>query len=196
MSVRARVLLSFLAATIAVTTAAVSSGASAQIAGTRNPAALPPLPKMGPSFRQKVNFGSQEPRGTIIVRPGEKALFLVVGEGQAIRYRISVGRDGFGWTGSAKVGAKKEWPEWRPPAEMRAREPGLPDIVPPGPYNPMGARALYLYRNGQDTLYRIHGTNDPGGVGFDGTSGCFRLTNTDAVDLYQRVAVGSKVVVE
>ena len=95
-----------------------------------------------------------------------------------------------------KVGAKKEWPEWRPPTEMRARQAGLPEFVPAGPYNPLGARALYLHREGRDTLYRIHGTNDPKGVGFDGTSGCFRLTNTDVVDLFKRVPLGTKVVVE
>ena len=128
----------------------------------------PALPKMGPSFRQEVPYGDAEPAGTIV----------------------------FGWTGMARVGAKKEWPEWRPPAEMRAREPGLPDFVPAGPYNPMGARALYLHSKGRDTLYRIHGTNNPDGVGFDGTSGCFRLTNTDVIDLFARVDIGTRVIVE
>ena len=129
-------------------------------------------------------------------RKDEPALYLVRGSGRAWRYRISVGREGFGWTGTARVGAKKEWPEWRPPAEMRAREPGLPDFVPAGPYNPMGARALYLHSKGRDTLYRIHGTNNPDGVGFDGTSGCFRLTNTDVIDLFARVDIGTRVIVE
>lgn len=94
------------------------------------------------------------------------------------------------------MGAKREWPEWRPPSEMRARSHGLPEMVPPGPYNPLGARALYLFRDGEDTLYRIHGTNDPQGVGFDDTSGCFRLTNTDVIDLYELVAIGALVLVE
>ncbi|BCH33036.1 L,D-transpeptidase [Mesorhizobium sp. L-8-10] len=156
----------------------------------------PRLPGMGPSLRNSVSLDTNERAGTIIIRKDEKALFLVTGKGQALRYRISVGRDGFGWTGTVKVGAKQIWPEWRPPAEMRKREPDLPELVPAGPYNPLGARALYLHKNGRDTLYRIHGTNDPRGVGFDGTSGCFRLTNTDVVDLFQRVPVGTKVIVQ
>ncbi|MER8665153.1 L,D-transpeptidase [Mesorhizobium sp. M1148] len=156
----------------------------------------PPLPAMGPSLRKTVAFETTEQPGTIVIRKGEKALYLVTRQGQALRYQISVGRDGFGWTGVVKVGAKTEWPEWRPPREMRARQPDLPQMVPAGPYNPLGARALYLSRDGRDTLYRIHGTNDPKGVGFDGTSGCFRLTNTDVIDLFKRVAIGAKVVVQ
>jgi lipoprotein-anchoring transpeptidase ErfK/SrfK len=156
----------------------------------------PKLPAMGPSFRENIEFVSGEAAGTVIIRKDAKSLYLVTGPGHALRYRISVGRDGFQWTGVVKVGGKQEWPEWRPPADMRARQPELPAMVPSGPYNPLGARAIYLHRNGKDTLYRIHGTNDPSGVGFDGTSGCFRLTNTDIVDLYKRVAIGAKVVVE
>ncbi|ESZ22695.1 L,D-transpeptidase [Mesorhizobium sp. L48C026A00] len=156
----------------------------------------PPLPAMGPSLRKAVALQTAERAGTIIIRKDEKALYLVTRQGQALRYQISVGRDGFGWTGVVKVGAKTEWPEWRPPREMRARQPELPEMVPAGPYNPLGARALYLLRDGRDTLYRIHGTNDPKGIGFDGTSGCFRLTNTDVIDLFKRVSVGAKVVVQ
>ncbi|MER8701813.1 L,D-transpeptidase [Mesorhizobium sp. M1273] len=156
----------------------------------------PPLPAMGPSLRKFVFFQTAEQPGTIIIRKQEKALYLVTREGEALRYQVSVGRDGFGWTGTVEVGAKTEWPEWRPPREMRARQPELPEMVPAGPYNPLGARALYLSRDGHDTLYRIHGTNDPSGVGFDGTSGCFRLTNTDVIDLFRRVSVGAKVVVQ
>lgn len=159
-------------------------------------ASLPALPKMGPSFRESVALTSGEKPGTVIIDRNERALYLVTGRDSALRYRISVGREGFGWSGIVTVGAKKEWPEWRPPADMRAREPGLPSFVPAGPYNPLGARALYLHRAGRDTLYRIHGTNDPAGVGFDGTSGCIRLTNTDVMDLYKRVSIGSKVVVQ
>jgi lipoprotein-anchoring transpeptidase ErfK/SrfK len=151
---------------------------------------------MGPSLRKSVRMASNERAGTIIIRKDERALYLITGPGAALRYEISVGREGFGWTGTVKIGGKKEWPEWRPPAEMRKRQPDLPDYVPAGPYNPLGARALYLHRNGRDTLYRIHGTNDPKGVGFDGTSGCFRLTNTDIVDLFRRVSIGAKVMVE
>ncbi|MGX7876844.1 L,D-transpeptidase [Mesorhizobium sp. ORM6] len=156
----------------------------------------PPLPAMGPSLRKAVAFATAEQPGTIVIRKSEKALYLVTRQGQALRYQISVGRDGFGWTGVVKVGAKTEWPQWRPPREMRARQPELPELVPSGPYNPLGARALYLLQDGHDTLYRIHGTNDPSGVGFDGTSGCFRLTNTDVIDLFKRVPIGTKVVVQ
>lgn len=155
----------------------------------------PKLPGMGPSFREEVPYAGSYGAGTIVIESGARILLLVLTEARAYRYRISVGREGFGWSGTAKVGAKKEWPEWRPPAEMRARIPELPEMVPSGPYNPLGARALYLYRSGRDSLYRIHGTNDPEGVGFDGTSGCFRLTNTDVIDLYERVAIGTDVVV-
>lgn len=164
--------------------------------GAQRSFSRPPLPAMGPSLRQRVTFPSQERAGTIVIRKDERALYLLTGNGAALRYAISVGRDGFGWVGVVKVGAKTEWPEWRPPAEMRAREPALPEFVPAGPYNPLGARALYLYKKGADTLFRIHGTNDPKGVGFDGTSGCFRLTNTDIVDLFRRVSIGAKVIVE
>lgn len=170
--------------------------ASAAVAEARGEARRPPLPTMGPSLRSAVVFPTAETAGTIVIRKDEKALYLVVSPGQALRYQISIGREGFGWTGTVRVGAKKEWPEWRPPAEMRGRQRGLPEFVPAGPYNPLGARALYLHDGGRDTLYRIHGTNDPKGVGFDGTSGCFRLTNTDVVDLFRRVPVGTKVIVE
>jgi lipoprotein-anchoring transpeptidase ErfK/SrfK len=161
-----------------------------------NNRARQPLPAMGPSLRRMVSFASNESVGTIIIRKDERALFLIIGQQEALRYEISVGRVGFGWTGTVTVGAKKEWPEWRPPSEMRTRQSGLPDFVPAGPYNPLGARALYLHKAGRDTLYRIHGTNDPGGVGFDGTSGCFRLTNTDVIDLFSRVALGARVIVQ
>ena len=156
----------------------------------------PKLPAMGPSFREQVMLQTNEPIGTVIIDKDANTLFLIVAPGRALQYRISVGREGFQWTGIVKVGAKREWPEWRPPADMRTRQPELPTMVPAGPYNPLGARAIYLHQDGRDTLYRIHGTNDPDGVGFDGTSGCFRLTNTDIVDLYKRVKIGAKVVVE
>ena len=155
-----------------------------------------PLPGMGPSLRKTVRFTSRYAKGTIVVRPREGALYLLTGNNSALRYEISVGRMGFGWSGTTTVAAKKKWPEWRPPKDMRRRDPSLPEFVPPGPYNPMGARALYLFSGGKDTLYRIHGTNRPGGIGVDETSGCFRLTNTDIIDLYQRTAIGAKVIVE
>lgn len=156
----------------------------------------PALPGMGPSRRKTVVFDGSERPGTIVIDVGKRALFLVTGANSALRYSISVGRDGFGWNGRVTVGAKREWPDWHPPAEMLVRDPSLPRSVPPGPYNPLGARALYLFRDEKDTLYRIHGTNHPGGVGSDGTSGCFRLTNTDIVDLFSRVKIGTEVIVK
>lgn len=169
---------------------AAMAGASQTMA-----AGKPALPGMGPSLRQSVAWKSDEPAGSVVIDKDQRALYLVRSDGKAWRFKISVGREGFGWTGTVKVGAKAEWPEWRPPREMRARQPDLPEFVPSGPYNPLGARALYLYDGGRDTLYRIHGTNDPAGVGFDGTSGCFRLTNTDIIFLFDKVGLGAKVVV-
>lgn len=155
-----------------------------------------PLPGFGPSYKKSIHYGGGEAPGTIVISTREKSLYVVKHSGMADKYRISIGREGFGWTGRAYVGAKKEWPEWRPPVEMRNRDPGLPESVPAGPYNPLGARALYLYSNNKDTLYRIHGTNNPDGVGFDGTSGCFRLTNTDIIELFDKIPVGTKVIVK
>ena len=153
----------------------------------------PGLPGMGPSYRTEVAYAGDRPAGSITIVAEARTLDLVLGAGRAYRYAISVGRDGFGWSGRVTVGAKKEWPEWRPPQEMRQRQPGLPELVPPGPYNPLGARALYLHRDGRDTLYRIHGTNDPQGIGFDNTSGCFRMTNTDIKELFDLVSLGATV---
>ena len=150
---------------------------------------------LGPSFRDEVAFETNERPGTVIVDTQTKNLYYVTGTNRASRYRIGVGRDGFGWTGIVKVGRKAEWPDWRPPAEMRKRDPSLPEYVPPGPLNPLGARAVYLYKNGADTLYRIHGTNDPSTIGGNVSSGCFRMTNTDVLDLYQRMRIGARVVV-
>jgi lipoprotein-anchoring transpeptidase ErfK/SrfK len=151
---------------------------------------------LGGSTREIVAYSTIEASGTIIVDTEARYLYLVQSGGWAVRYRVGVGRDGFGWTGTVRVGGKAEWPDWRPPAEMRRRDPSLPVHVAPGLQNPLGARAIYLHRNGKDTLYRIHGTNDPLSVGQNTTSGCFRLSNQDVIDLYQSVRLGSKVVVQ
>lgn len=188
--------LAFVTVLALAAVASAGQSASAQSLQTVHTSQRASLPAMGPSFRQQVAFDTGHRPGTLVIRTAEHALYLVRPGKQALRYRISIGREGFGWTGKAKIGAKREWPDWRPPAEMRKRQPKLPDFVPAGPYNPLGARALYLFDGGRDTLYRIHGTNNPDGVGFDGTSGCFRLTNTDIVDLFERVPVGARVVVE
>lgn len=144
---------------------------------------------------QIVDFASSERPGTIIISNADRTLHRVLGGGKAERYQISVGRDDFRWTGTTTVGRKAEWPAWRPPAAMRGRDPSLPEYVPPGPYNPLGARAIYLYAGGRDTLYRIHGTNSAGTIGGFETSGCFRLTNADVMELFNKVPNGTKVIV-
>jgi lipoprotein-anchoring transpeptidase ErfK/SrfK len=141
--------------------------------------------------RQIVAIQTHEATGTIIVDTANTYLYLVLGNGQAMRYGIGVGREGFTWAGVQKVARKAEWPDWYPPAEMIARQPYLPRVTLGGPGNPLGARALYL----GTSEYRIHGTNDPTTIGKQVSSGCVRLTNEDVTDLYTRVAVGAKVVV-
>ena len=141
--------------------------------------------------RQVVNYPSREAPGTIIIDTPETYLYLVLGHGQAIRYGIGVGRDGFTWSGVQSITKKSEWPDWTPPPEMISRQPYLPRYMAGGPGNPLGARAMYL----GGTVYRIHGTNAPGTIGTRVSSGCIRLTNEDVADLYSRVNVGTKVVV-
>jgi lipoprotein-anchoring transpeptidase ErfK/SrfK len=141
--------------------------------------------------RQTVDYPTSEPANTVIVDTANTYLYLVLGNGQAIRYGIGVGREGFTWSGRERVSRMAEWPNWRPPADMVARNPDLPDFVPGGVDNPLGARALYL----GDTLYRIHGTNEPSSIGTFASSGCIRMLNADVIDLYRRVSVGTQVVV-
>lgn len=129
--------------------------------------------------------------GTIVVNTTERRLYLIQPEGKALKYGIGVGRDGFQWGGSHSVTMKREWPDWRPPAAMLKRRPDLPRFMPGGPNNPLGARALYL----GSTIYRIHGSNEPWTIGQAVSSGCFRMTNEDVTDLYERVNVGARVVV-
>lgn len=149
----------------------------------------------GPRSLEIVRYDGAEQPGTIVISNTGRTLLRVLGGGRAERYRISVGREGFTWVGTTYVGRKEEWPGWRPPAEMRQRDGSLPDYVPPGPYNPLGARALYLFSGGRDTLYRIHGTNSAGTLGGYETSGCFRLSNADVLELFGKVAIGTKVIV-
>jgi lipoprotein-anchoring transpeptidase ErfK/SrfK len=145
-----------------------------------------------PEFRpQPVYFRSNEPPGTIVINTDERFLYLVQPDNRAIRYGVGVGRDGFQWSGLLKISRKAEWPDWRPPAEMIQRQPYLPRFMAGGEGNPMGARALYL----GDTIYRIHGTNQPQTIGHALSSGCFRMVNNDVVDLFDRVPVGTKVIV-
>ncbi len=176
-------------------------------AGTRasvppaNVASLPPddQPEVGepkelaPQFkRQVVEYLTKEPAGTIVIDTPATYLYLVLGDGKAMRYGIGVGRDGFTWSGTEKITRVAEWPDWHPPAEMIERQPYLPRFMAGGPGNPLGARALYLGK----TVYRIHGTNQPSTIGKFVSSGCIRLLNEDVEDLYNRVKVGTRVVVK
>jgi len=142
--------------------------------------------------RQVVFFRTNEAPGTIVVDSNNRHMYLVAGNGRAIRYGIRVGRDGFRWSGLQKITRKQEWPDWRPPPEMIERQPYLPRFMAGGPGNPLGARALYLGK----TVYRIHGTNQPQTIGHAVSSGCFRLVNADVTDLYERVPVGTKVIIK
>ena len=150
--------------------------------------------------RQTVRYQTTEKPGTIIVDSRQFYLYLVLGNGQAIRYGVGVGRTGFGWKGSVTVARKAEWPAWHPPKDMIARERRRGHILPArmegGPNNPLGARALYLHDSrGRDTLYRIHGTSEPWTIGLNVSSGCIRMINDDVVDLHRRVNIGAKVIV-
>ena len=136
-----------------------------------------------------VAYDGNHAPGTIVIDTNERYLYLVEAGGFARRYGVGVGRPGFEWAGTHKVTRKAEWPDWRPPAEMRQRQPSLPTFMPGGPKNPLGARALYL----GSTLYRIHGSNEPWTIGKAVSSGCIRMRNEDVIDLYQRVPVGAKV---
>jgi lipoprotein-anchoring transpeptidase ErfK/SrfK len=141
--------------------------------------------------RQAVFYRSQQTPGTIIIDTQERHLYLIESETRAMRYGIGVGRDGFTWQGLLQITRKSEWPDWRPPPEMIDRQPYLPRFMAGGPGNPLGARAMYL----GNTVYRIHGTNAPETIGQAVSSGCFRLVNDDVIDLYDRVPVGTKVIV-
>lgn len=149
--------------------------------------------------RRTVMISTQEAPGTIIIDSDSKYLYYITGPNRAIRYGIGVGREGFGWGGTVKVGRKEEWPTWTPPPEMRARERANGHILPismkGGVDNPLGARAMYLFKGAQDTMYRIHGTNQPWSIGLNLSSGCFRMMNKDVEDLYARTGIGTKVIV-
>jgi lipoprotein-anchoring transpeptidase ErfK/SrfK len=142
--------------------------------------------------RTRVSYGGSHKPGTIVINTAERKLYLVQGDGTALQYGIGVGRVGFTWKGVRKVTAKKEWPSWTPPEQMLKRQPGLPRHMAGGIENPLGARALYL----GGTLYRIHGSNEPETIGEAVSSGCFRMTNDDVVDLYKRVPIGTTVIVQ
>jgi lipoprotein-anchoring transpeptidase ErfK/SrfK len=175
-------------------TAAASGQESEELQIIEQPGYVPtPEEEMLPAEYQPqmVFFRSTEAAGTIVVQTQERFLYIVQGNDRAIRYGVGVGREGFQWQGLLKITRKQEWPDWRPPPEMIERQPYLPRFMAGGPGNPLGARALYL----GDTVYRIHGTNQPKTIGHAVSSGCFRLVNRDVIDLFARVPVGTKVVV-
>jgi lipoprotein-anchoring transpeptidase ErfK/SrfK len=163
---------------------------------------LPSIPtgKIAQEFRrQTVRYATDEKPGTIIVDTGERHLYFVSGNGQAVRYGIGVGREGFTWNGTARIGLKREWPAWTPPKEMIARKPELAKFaggMEPGITNPLGARAMYLFNKRGDMGYRLHGTPEWWSIGKAMSSGCIRLLNQDIIDLYERTEVGAKVIVK
>ncbi len=186
-------MMSKLFAVVFAVVVALSGTLPAVAAGFFAPAGGMPLRvHLDPKFkRQIVAYESNEPAGTIIVDTEDHFLYLILGGGEALRYGIGTARTGFEWSGTHLVTNKREWPDWTPPAEMLARQPGIPTHMAGGIGNPLGARALYI----GGTLYRIHGTNEPWTIGGDVSSGCIRLINADVIDLYDRVKIGAKVVV-
>jgi lipoprotein-anchoring transpeptidase ErfK/SrfK len=148
-----------------------------------------------PYLRHIVDFHRKEGPGTIVVDPDARYLYYVLENGKAIRYGVTVGEEALVFSGVAKVGRREEWPSWTPTADIKKRLTGIPDFVGPGPHNPLGARGLYLFSGNRDTLYRIHGTNQPEYIGSAISSGCIRMTNEDVIDLYNRVKLGTTVVV-
>jgi lipoprotein-anchoring transpeptidase ErfK/SrfK len=147
-----------------------------------------------PYRRHIVSYHRKEAPGSIVIDPDARYLYYVLPEGKAIRYGVTVGEEALSWSGVAKVGRMEQWPTWTPTADIKRRM-DVPDFVGPGPHNPMGARALYLFQGSKDTLFRVHGTNQPEYIGQAISSGCIRLTNEDVIDLYSRVKIGAPVVV-
>jgi lipoprotein-anchoring transpeptidase ErfK/SrfK len=142
--------------------------------------------------RETVSYAAKYAPGTIVVNTSERYLYFVLGQGQALRYNIGVGKEGYSWAGVSTISSKREWPDWSPTPNIKKRQPDLPDHMKGGDGNPLGARALYL----GSTLYRIHGTNEPWKIGDAVSSGCIRLTNDDIIDLYNRAKIGATVVVQ
>jgi lipoprotein-anchoring transpeptidase ErfK/SrfK len=185
------------------TAAVLAFGIAAGLAGCVTTSE--PSREADPAFARKlVTYASREVPGTIVVDPGSHYLYLLLQDGQAVRYGVGVGGEGFSWSGTAMVHTKQQWPDWYPPAEMLERKPELKQHMVQlqsgvgmhgGPDNPIGARALYLWQGNKDTLYRIHGTSEPWTIGHNVSSGCIRMTNEDIGDLYDRAPVGTKVVV-
>ena len=177
----------------------------AAIEGEPFPVPAIDLRRVKPQFlRTVVPYDSAEAPGTLIIDPAKHFLYVVNGDGRAIRYGVGVGREGFLWSGEAHIQAKREWPDWYPPKEMIARDPHTRGVIqklqsglgmPGGTGNPLGARAMYLFQGSRDTMYRIHGTIEPYSIGSSVSSGCIRMMNQDVLDLYNRMPIGTKVIV-
>ena len=175
------------------------------VRGEPFPVPAAPLSRINPEYlRTRVAVRIREQPGTIVIDPRSRFLYLIGEGGYALRYGVGVGRQGFSWSGTATINSKQHWPDWYPPKEMIERQPELKRQivelqsglgVPGGPRNPLGARALYLWQNNKDTLYRIHGTTEPWTIGRSVSSGCIRMINQDVIDLYDRAPLGTKVVV-
>jgi lipoprotein-anchoring transpeptidase ErfK/SrfK len=193
-----------LATALAFAAAAPAVAAPSLFGPLHGPAFGPGKPAAAPAFRvprrvhldarfkrQIVPYDSAEVPGTLVVDTGDHFLYLVLGGGKALRYGIGTAKTGFEWSGTHRVTNKREWPDWTPPPQMLARQPGIPHHMAGGLNNPLGARALYI----GSTLYRIHGTNEPWTIGGDVSSGCIRMVNDDVIGLYERVKIGAKVIV-
>lgn len=175
------------------------------VKGDRFPIPGVKLSEVNPAFLRKlIDYPTSEKPGTIIVDPHHHYLYHIMEGGQAMRYGVGVGRAGFAWSGRATIHEKQEWPDWYPPKDMFERQPDLRKLMshlqgglgmPGGPQNPLGARAMYLYQGDKDTLYRIHGTTEPESIGKSMSSGCIRMLDQDAVDLYNRTPIGTNVLV-
>lgn len=202
MSISRRGLLLGLSALLAgcSTNGANQAANYAAIPDEKFPMPAMPLEKIKPELRrQQVAYSTKHDAGTIVVDTPARRLYYILGDGQAMRYGIGVGRNGYALAGSAYIGRKAEWPSWTPTDNMIRRDPGknrkYAGGVPGGPNNPLGARAIYLYQGGNDTMFRIHGTTQPWSIGQAMSSGCVRMLNHDVVDLYERATVGGRVVV-
>ena len=180
---------------------ALAPGGAFAVAGCATRPAQPI--SYGPT-QKLVTYATRERPGTIVVDPANHFLYSVQKDGQAVQYEVGVGKEGYGWSGTATVHDKHEWPDWYPTRDILDRKPEIRQYMVPlqsgygmhgGPENPLGARALYLWQGKVDTLYRIHGTNEPESIGHDVSAGCIRMRNQDVIDLYDRTAVGAKVVV-
>jgi lipoprotein-anchoring transpeptidase ErfK/SrfK len=181
-----------IAAALLTATAATAQGFYNMPIAPRTDGGFSGSPEASMIPRETVRYSGNYGAGTIVISTAERRLYLVQGDGTALKYGVGVGRPGFQWGGQKTVTRKAEWPSWTPPAQMLRRRPDLPRFMAGGENNPLGARAMYL----GSTLYRIHGSNEPGTIGQAVSSGCFRMTNSDVTDLYSRVRVGTRVVVQ